>query len=1561
MPFDQFQRYKLVSEIINKYRTGERKFKVLDVGAGFEETLKKFLPLDEISCLDIQYPAEYSHKENFITGDILRMEFKEKYDFVVAVDIYEHIIPSERKKFIDIIIPLSEIATIIAAPFDQDDVKKSEAQANEVYRSSHGCDHIWLKEHQENGLPSLPDTLNLIKKQNFNTVTLPNGYLPRWFEMISVYLLTEGKPEFQPLMQSLNEFYNLYYYTYDNRNPAYRQAVVILKGESIPDLSDLIARDFDIDELTSRDLVLKSLMENIKKSYQIHTDEQRRNIEITTAQDKKVTALERVSSEKDSQINLLSAKVQTLNQETSEKDSQINLLSVKVQTLEQDTSTKDTQINLLSVKVQTLEQDTSTKDTQINLLSAKIQTLEQDTSAKDSQINLLSTQIRSLEKNLATYNQELNTARTRINSLNQIIKAKESEIILHNERANHLVDEIESLKSSASYQIFAKFQKKIIDPLFPQGTRRREVYDFGLKGCRVTVSQGLGKAWEGYKRYHSSQKKIPNTPQELPHEPVPEIKTANHSDSPDVQTTVFRHNQNMQELTEYIPLSQEPVFLTENDLKCIAFYLPQFHPIPENDRWWGKGFTEWTNVTKALPQFINHYQPHLPDELGFYDLRVPEIQKRQIDLARHYGIYGFCFHYYWFNGKRLLELPLNQFLENKETDFPFCICWANENWTRRWDGLEHEVLISQTHSPENDIHFIRDIEHILRDSRYIRIDGKPLLLVYRAALLPDAKETTRRWREYCKDAGIGDICLVAALAFGCDDPTKYGFDAAVEFPPHSMSDCNIITEKKHMLNSHFSGCIYDYADFVTSQKYQKNYPYRCFRTVSPGWDNTARRPNNASIFFGANPALYKEWLFNVAKSTKETHPLDEQIVFINAWNEWAEGTHLEPDRKFGYGYLQATADVIREIRDPSGSQKKKIIIVSHDAHLHGAQMLALHITKVLREQFHYEVHLLLKSGGILEEEFRKYAVVYNLEKEYWDPEAINNLLISLSRKGISIAICNTVVTGDIVELLAKQQIRTLSLVHELPGVIRQLGQEENAKKIARFADRVIFPAEVVKEKFSESTAIDTAKCTILPQGLFLKNKYKDDRDTARIQLRKILSLPTDSKIILNVGYGDPRKGVDLFVEVACRVLKEHTDVWFVWVGLRDEPFMQSILTEIERTGLTDRILFPGIRRDIDIFYSGADIFLLTSREDPFPSVVLDAMNTRLPVIGFDNAGGFKDIISETTGMLVPYLSVDRMADAVSQVLKDPGLQIRLGNNAADLIEREFNFPDYIYTLLRFLGHDYKKISVILPSYNYEGYLPERIGSIFSQTYPVYEIIAIDDNSKDRSAEVLRRSAELAPVPFKVIVNPENSGSVFRQWAKGIALARGDYVWIAEADDLSDSRFLEEVMKGFRDESVVLSYSQSRQIDESGTMLAQNYYDYTNEVDPDKWKRDYSRPGTEEIRDSLAIKNTIPNVSAVVFIKTDISGIVEDLVRYKVAGDWFFYIWVLKTGSIYYHAQSLNLHRRHKKSVTTSENAHQHFNEIVTVQDFVIANFTVDTDIREKIRLYREHVHNYLLK
>jgi glycosyltransferase involved in cell wall biosynthesis len=358
----------------------------------------------------------------------------------------------------------------------------------------------------------------------------------------------------------------------------------------------------------------------------------------------------------------------------------------------------------------------------------------------------------------------------------------------------------------------------------------------------------------------------------------------------------------------FVARARAPVGSSE--IKLIAFYLPQFHPVQENNEWWGEGFTEWTNVTKARPMFVGHYQPRLPGDLGFYDLRVPEIQQRQIELARQYGIHGFAFHYYWFAGKRILERPLEQLLANPRLDFPFCFCWANENWTRRWDGGEHEVLIAQQHSPADDLAMMADVTRAFRDPRYIRFDGRPLLIVYRPQLLPDARATVHRWRDYCQRAGVGDPFLVAAQTFGNENPTPLGFDAAVGFPPHNFRGAELTAEHR-LLNPLFAGRIYDYGSLVEASRDMSPPPYTLFRGVCPSWDNSPRSPLRAQVFVGSTPELYEKWLENACTFALANHPSDERLVFVNAWNEWAESAYLEPDRRYGYAYLEATARVLR--------------------------------------------------------------------------------------------------------------------------------------------------------------------------------------------------------------------------------------------------------------------------------------------------------------------------------------------------------------------------------------------------------------------------------------------------------------------------------------------------------------------------------------------------------------------------------------------------------------------------------------------------------------------------
>jgi GT2 family glycosyltransferase len=347
------------------------------------------------------------------------------------------------------------------------------------------------------------------------------------------------------------------------------------------------------------------------------------------------------------------------------------------------------------------------------------------------------------------------------------------------------------------------------------------------------------------------------------------------------------------------------VIARQERVRAIAFYLPQYHPIPENDAWWGKGFTEWTNVARAKPLFPGHRQPRVPADLGFYDLRLPEIREAQAELAVRHGLAGFCYYHYWFNGKRLLERPLLDVLALKRPAFPFCVCWANENWTRRWDGHDDQVLIRQQHSPEDDRLFLESLLPCFQDGRYIRVNGRPLLLVYRPQLLPDVARTIAIWRQLASEAGFGDLYLAAVQSFDAEwnvDPRPSGFDAAVEFPPHGLA-----VPMARPRGFRGAARFFDYEESAERFMMRPVPQYPLLRTVMPSWDNSPRRQERADIFLNASPEVYGRWLQTIVRQTRQLRFGDERLLFINAWNEWAEGNYLEPDHEHGHAYLEATA------------------------------------------------------------------------------------------------------------------------------------------------------------------------------------------------------------------------------------------------------------------------------------------------------------------------------------------------------------------------------------------------------------------------------------------------------------------------------------------------------------------------------------------------------------------------------------------------------------------------------------------------------------------------------
>jgi hypothetical protein len=361
---------------------------------------------------------------------------------------------------------------------------------------------------------------------------------------------------------------------------------------------------------------------------------------------------------------------------------------------------------------------------------------------------------------------------------------------------------------------------------------------------------------------------------------------------------------------EIWPLSTAsiPNIHMDANARIIAFYLPQYHPIPENNEWWGKGFTEWTNAAKAKPLFNGHYQPHVPADLGFYDLRLSEARAAQAEMARAYGIEAFCYYHYWFDGKRLLERPFNEVLRSGEPDFPFCLCWANATWSGIWHGNPNRLLMEQTYpgSTDYEAHF-NELLKAFKDKRYLRVEGKPLFIIYKPKDVPNVSEVARLFRQMAVQSGLPGLYLVGVAHLADWDPKAHGFDAVVQQNLPGLKSRvpwrYPLLKLKAKLGGHRL-TIYDYKELVDTFVPDKTRELEYLPCLIPGWDNTPRSGMNGLVMQGATPELFRrsvrQALHNVAGK-----PPEHRLVFLKSWNEWAEGNHMEPDLRDGHSYLDA--------------------------------------------------------------------------------------------------------------------------------------------------------------------------------------------------------------------------------------------------------------------------------------------------------------------------------------------------------------------------------------------------------------------------------------------------------------------------------------------------------------------------------------------------------------------------------------------------------------------------------------------------------------------------------
>ena len=377
---------------------------------------------------------------------------------------------------------------------------------------------------------------------------------------------------------------------------------------------------------------------------------------------------------------------------------------------------------------------------------------------------------------------------------------------------------------------------------------------------------------------------------------------------------------NQRDKSNFVEITKDKYDFSKNDVKAIAFYLPQYHDFPENIEWYGRGFSEWSNTSKTVPQYAGHWQPHIPIDVGYYNLNNNNIMKRQIELAKQYGIYGFCFYYYWFSGAKLMEKPLERFLADKSLDMPFFLFWADEDWSMLWDNGNYRDILHRQELLEGDAEkFMHDILPYMKDERYIKINNKPLLVIYQLEIFPYDRYSkfVKRIREIARKNGFDDLYILSTIKEGMDFKKmktitdRYDIDSMLEFFPQGL--LNVIgLEKKTYINRKFKGKCHNMTSFVEQKAYLYDTDTKVFKGIFPNWDNTPRRCFQGPNILQMKSEDYKIWLKDIIKWTKENKPKEEQFVFINAWNEWAEGAHLEPDQKYGYAYLTSTKEALEE-------------------------------------------------------------------------------------------------------------------------------------------------------------------------------------------------------------------------------------------------------------------------------------------------------------------------------------------------------------------------------------------------------------------------------------------------------------------------------------------------------------------------------------------------------------------------------------------------------------------------------------------------------------------------
>jgi glycosyltransferase involved in cell wall biosynthesis len=738
--------------------------------------------------------------------------------------------------------------------------------------------------------------------------------------------------------------------------------------------------------------------------------------------------------------------------------------------------------------------------------------------------------------------------------------------------------------------------------------------------------------------------------------------------------------------------------------------------------------------------------------------------------------------------------------------------------------------------------------------------------------------------------------------------------------------------------------------------YPLTFPYISFRGWGVGWGAPPLGPLNRDYARTYFPELEKEFenenfcftagsmfwfrpqalaLLTTAQVSLSDFP-EEQGQIDGTLAHAIERLFLLCAHKSGYQYRTTffPSKLIRwdQIKETLPEQfRTKILFITHDLYRAGAEIVLLHLINWLYQHTFIKATVIaLKRGfynGPLLAEYQNVSDVYLWEEwceKYSESEAAQKIMESIGR--VDLIYGNTVLSSRLYAYFTSFHIPIITHVHELEETIQGSSTAKDQLSLRYSSDRIIACSDPVKLNLQTNHGIDPQKISLIYEFVKPNQKGSDNLEAQR----RDLQLPENKIIIWGCGTIQKRKGTDLFVETALKLKNSGIeDFLFCWIGDNfwqtesQSPFTWNFFEDLTIDNQYDEhILFIGAKENPKLYFAVGDIFYLTSREDPFPLVCLEAAECGLPIVCFEEAGGMPDFVSGDAGLVVPYLDTDAAAHAISLLIKDPKKRQTAGQCARKkLLQKHIDdiaVPQILKICQEVTGSA-PLVSIIVPVYNQEQFLVKRMASILNQKFRDFEIIILDDCSQDGSYEIAQSYLDL---PFvSLFRNESNSGSPFHQWHKGINLARGQFVWIAEGDDDAEVSFLDTLLHAFKDPNISIAYCASHVIDEFGS-IAENFYvengHYLNlGFGIERWYADYTGSGIEEILHSLAIRNTIPNVSSVLFrrealLKVDWNFIQE----FRTAGDWLVYISVLKEADIFYSAKCLNYHRKHQSSVVS---------------------------------------------